>query len=455
MLRSINYGLITLLVVVTAMVTACGGAGSSTTAVSGGGDNAGTLNIAIESATLYAGESTVVTVTLSGATGVSNLTIDLTSSESSIAVLGASSCVIAGSSSGQNTCSVGVTAGTESGSSIITASAATYQDTTATLNVARHVFAYVSDANQNQVYKCSVNVFGGISACVAQDALNTAGAAPNHVVFHTTNGTTYAYIATNGIAGGQLFICAVVGGDLSACADSGIVNDGDSQPILPNAIAFATESGITKAYLTTGGNAGGNTFYCAINTATGGLEACNANATTFSSPTYITFALISGVNTAFVLNQYTGFLDSSIYKCSVLAGGENGLDTCASAQGVTTKFINPTSMDFRTESSPLVYVTESSAVKFCDLLESGGRFTGDLLTCSTTPRESAPDWSPASITINRAPDTLYYGYVSDTTNGHLYNCSATVLSLDGLSGCKIESAVTSWQPTGVAFLTTP
>lgn len=112
------------------------GTGSSTVTASGGRyastSNAITVNSPIESGmlsisladnTLSGYESTVATITLNNAYGITNLRVGITSLESSIATVSSDSCIIVSYESGQNSCLVTVNSvSLESGSTIIQAS---------------------------------------------------------------------------------------------------------------------------------------------------------------------------------------------------------------------------------------------------------------------------------------------------------------------------------------------
>lgn len=444
MWRYLGVSKFMLLIAVVGFISGCNG--SSSSAVSA----PGTIGVTSQDATISTGESAVITVTLSGATGINNVTVNLTSSESSVLSLSSSSCVITSSAVGQNTCSVTAMSGDESGVSTITATALGYQSATytVTVNLKAIQYAYISDATQNKIFKCDLGTLGELNSCIAESDLDTNQVEPNKVTFNTINGSTYAYITTGGTAGGVLYICNVTNGDFTNCSNQS-VTDGSGNEFSPNSIAFLNQGTNTYVYMTSFAN--NNPIYCNVNTSNGGFSGCSAvNTLTVGKLTYVAFASFESTTRAYFLNQEE-FLRPSIYKCPSLTA-DGILGDCSGAK--TLPFTNATSMDFRTESSALVYITEESSVKLCNVAEKGVE-SGNLLACSSTPLNNPPTWSPTSITVNQAPDKLYYAYVSDNTNSHLYKCSATVLSLFGLADCKIETItnIPALKPNGVSFLT--
>jgi len=175
-------------------------------------------------------------------------------------------------------------------------------------------YSYVVDADDNRIFQCPVNADGSFGTCAPH---NSTGA-PSSIIFQTSsNGVLHAYV-TDPLAN-TVSLCGVdqSTGALSPCIPTPVL-----PPVwTPTSIAFNTlANGTQYAYVA---DTHMNVIYqCNIN-ADGELSGCIATPPVLGANTVsITFATQSGVTSAYISNH-----NGSVIQCGVDANNGH-LNNC-------------------------------------------------------------------------------------------------------------------------------
>ncbi len=255
----------------------------------------------------------------------------------------------------------------------------------------------------------------------------------------TTNSPSFSYVISQGLDG-KVYDCAVnvSNGTFSGCSAT------PTSPAWnlfapPAGIAFATSGGTSYAYVPV---ANGNVYQCSLSS--GALSGCSVTTGTgagwssSSPPTSIAFATVSGTQYA-----YVAYPNGGVDQCTLNSNGS--FNTC-SLQLLVAQLWTPNVISFGSMGGKTyAYVgdTANSNVYECPMDS-----TGNLYSCVTTPSTGAPSWSPRDVTVATVNGTTY-GYVADTTNSKIYQCS---LNTGGsLNTCAVTtpSSPSSWAPSSI------
>ncbi|AUR52736.1 DUF1554 domain-containing protein [Aquella oligotrophica] len=178
-------------------------------------------------------------------------------------------------------------------------------------------YAYLGDAFNKKVYKCTVGNNGNLSACGDTPSSDApANWQPNGIAIAvSTNGTKSAYVA--GGNEGKLYICTVdendnADGSLSNCQ----ATPTDNPPVwTPWNIFFTTINSINYAYVASSNGV----YQCSLNN-DGTFNICNIATPTSGaiawSPQSVAFTYINGIQYA-----YVGSSTGKMYQCTLNSDG--------------------------------------------------------------------------------------------------------------------------------------
>ena len=284
------------------------------------------------------------------------------------------------------------------------------------LNVSQDLTAYITEFNNKDITKCSIQSNGSFSSCSkAGDIVNPpSGLAfiPNSpVVWFPENG--YNFITSCNVKND---------GNLDVCDD--ILNIS-----LPYAVAFHPSG--KYAYIAN--STSSIITYCTLSN-TNTPESCQQTGSGFSNP--ISIAINPTGTYAYIVdNVYPGF-GGAISSCQISSNGS--LTNCII--NVNAFFNAPTSLAFNPANPLMVYVTSSAAnsILTCSISASNGT----ILSCSQI---NTPIQNPYAIAVNT---TGTFAYVTSFIGNSVYYCS---IAPNGAFGsCTLTGSGFS-SPNGIAL----
>lgn len=133
-------------------------------------------------------------------------------------------------------------------------------------------YVYVADPGNCHIYRCGLNPNGTFNgpSCMQMLLSNEPNWCPQALMFSTTAGVQYAYVADEG--GDHVWQCGVnpANGSLTACQQ--MLSGGGEPNWRPSMVTVATFSGMQYAYVASFGNHG--VFRCSVNPIDGKFVSC-------------------------------------------------------------------------------------------------------------------------------------------------------------------------------------
>lgn len=228
-----------------------------------------------------------------------------------------------------------------------------------------------------------------------------------------THNAKLAYVAEGN---GKILLCNIESdSQLSGCTETGTANDGNVPTWIPDNVAFHTYNGVTHAYVASNTSV----FVCDIAT-NNSLVNCRTTGNLSNNtpvswlPTELKFNIESGVTYAYVTGVKT------VYHCSIMGDGSLG-DCALTGSGAANKPMSwlPNGIDFnKINGHDYAYVSVSKYLFQCQV-ESNA----DLVNCHQTGVDSATTklhWHPSNTTFSHQ-GAGFYAYVADPN--HLYQCN--------------------------------
>ena len=205
-------------------------------------------------------------------------------------------------------------------------------------------YAYVANAGNDTVSRCSITAAGNITDC----QFSSGGfSVPNSITIN--DASTYAYVTNGGTS--TVSKCSIDATDLSACSSTAGFNAPRDVVLLENFAYVANRDG-------------NNVLRCTVDASTGVLSGCASAAGGFNKPMDL------GISSSGNLLYVTNFEGASISLCSISALG--ALSGCAVT---STGFSGPRDIAL-TADGQYAYVTNfnSNNVARCDVLSDGTLF---------------------------------------------------------------------------------
>ncbi len=257
-------------------------------------------------------------------------------------------------------------------------------------------YAYVADHTTNvdgHVRQCQVNSNGTLSNC--NDALPGGEVwVPNDLAISTVNGNDYAYVTSNLLGAGAVFLCSF-SNTTGAFAHCGLQLAANSlEGVLPNAIAFGDSGGKTYAYIADSTNE--KVFRCGLKS-DASLDSCAVTPSSGAplwTPNDVTTAIINGTTYGYVADN-----DGSIYQCTLNSNGT--FNTCTATAPASPASWVPSSIHIRSvNDTTYAYVTATVGSFFHEVYQCTLNTNGTLNTCNATPSSGAPLWTPTNLGLN-------------------------------------------------------
>jgi trimeric autotransporter adhesin len=317
-------------------------------------------------------------------------------------------------------------------------------------------YGYVADQN-GIVYQCIMNETtsnGVFNACTATPSSSAPEWKPRAITFATTTAGSisnqYAYVAD--ATDGHIYKCSLnTTGTVETFNTCGITPSSDEPVWSPQGITLATVNTTQYAYIADSGNA--HLWQCAL-TGSGGIDGTSCITTPATGapswqPSGTAFTIVNQTQYAYVADRL-----SNVWQCPLQSGGTFTNSGCLSMSASSSAaFQTPLGVTFTTvaNGTQYAYVPDGAAgsVWKCSLNVTNGSFA----SCSQQTPTSITEWTPSAIAFATVTGTQY-AYVADEM-GNTYQC--TLNSSGALVTCvKTPASLTAsaWTPVGIAFVAT-